>query len=96
MISIGMHLLGSSVLAFLFARRTVFEELGSLRGWRQLSFARLCLILVFADSWLFLTFTGVLLHGVGIELNKSTCSLGIFSCILLYTSSKVLIYFFLG
>lgn len=88
--------LGSSLLAFLFARRSVLEELSTWAGWRQLSLARLCLVLIFADSWLFLASSGILIHGVGLELDAGSCSMAIFTCIILYTTSKALIYLFLS
>ncbi|KAF8314718.1 hypothetical protein DL93DRAFT_2079853 [Clavulina sp. PMI_390] len=40
--------------------------------------------------------TGVLVHGVGLEDSAASCSLAIFSCILLYTTTKLLIYIFLS
>jgi hypothetical protein len=37
-----------------------------------------------------------LISGVGLSLNSSACSAGIFLCIVLYAISKLLIYWFLG
>ncbi|KAF8318465.1 hypothetical protein DL93DRAFT_2095238 [Clavulina sp. PMI_390] len=91
-----VHFLGTAVLAACLSRRVAFEDLNTLRGWRNLSVARLTIILIFADSLAFLMITGVLIHGTGLEESRTTCSLGIFSCIALYTSSKVLIYIFLS
>ncbi|KAG8901599.1 hypothetical protein FRB99_005194 [Tulasnella sp. 403] len=39
--------------------------------------------------------TGVLISGTGLSLSSVTCMLGIYSCIVLYAASKVLIYAFL-
>lgn len=95
-VSALVHFFGTAILAACLTRRAALEDLDTLRGWRTLSLARLTIILIFADSLLFLLLTGVLVHGVGLELSNVSCSLGVFSCIALYTSSKVLIYFFLS
>ena len=66
---------------------------------------------MFIDSWLFL-FTsrshssskfdhnlltgGILIFGVGLELHSSVCSAGIFTCIVFYSTSKLLIYAYLS
>jgi hypothetical protein len=39
---------------------------------------------------------GILVFGVGLQLNGTACAAGIYLCILFYTSSKVLIYLFLS
>ena len=39
---------------------------------------------------------GILVHGTGMELNETVCVLGIVNCIVFYTTSKMLIYIFLG
>ncbi len=86
---------GSAIVAFCLSRRTAYEDLSFRSGWKNLSYARLAIILVFCDSLLFLVLSGILIHGIGLERNITTCSLGIFACIFLYTSSKILIYSFL-
>lgn len=60
-----------------------------------MTWPRLCVLLVFIDSWLFLFSTGILIGGAGMSTNFVNCSLGIFACIILYATSKVLIYCFL-
>jgi hypothetical protein len=42
-------------------------------------------------SWAFVYSSGILILGVGMSFSPATCSLGIFSCIFFYASSKVLI-----
>lgn len=91
-----VHLIGTAVLSVCLARRVALEDLDTWRGWRTLSLARLTIILIFAVSLAFIMVTGLLVHGIGLELSRSSCALGIFSCIVLYTSSKVLIYIFLS
>ncbi|CAE7130809.1 unnamed protein product [Rhizoctonia solani] len=90
-----VHLLGCTVLAFCFARRTTGEAFFSWQTWWNMSWPRLCVLMVFLDSWLFLFSTGILIGGVGMSSNFINCSLGIYACILLYAGSKVLIYCFL-
>ncbi|KAJ7692269.1 hypothetical protein B0H17DRAFT_891306, partial [Mycena rosella] len=53
------------------------------------------ILLVFLDSYLFLFATGILIFGVGLQLNATACAAGIYLCILFYTTSKLLIYSFL-
>ncbi|KDQ61826.1 hypothetical protein JAAARDRAFT_55148 [Jaapia argillacea MUCL 33604] len=90
-----IHFSGVSILSHCISRRISIEHLTSLRGLGQLSWPRLCIILVFLDSWLFLFTSGVLIFGAGMELNTTVCNLGIDVCIAFYASSKVLIYCFL-
>ncbi|KAG8743049.1 hypothetical protein FRC10_000430 [Ceratobasidium sp. 414] len=91
----GMQTLSSVIhlTAFCFARRT--RNLFAWDTWAGMSWPRLCTLLVFADSWLFLFSTGVLIGGAGMSTNFVNCSLGIFACILLYAFSKLMIYCFL-
>jgi hypothetical protein len=95
-VSALVHFFGTAILTGCLTRRVALEDLDTLRGWRALSVARLTIILIFADSLAFLLLTGVLVHGVGLELSNTSCSLAILSCIALYASSKVIIYFFLS
>ncbi|KAJ1305484.1 hypothetical protein OPQ81_000491 [Rhizoctonia solani] len=90
-----IHLFGCTILAFCFARRTTGESLFSWQTWCSMSWPRLCVLLVFLDSWLFLFSTGILINGVGMSSGFIQCALGIYACILLYAGSKVLIYCFL-
>src|ERR1700733_14883597 len=94
-VSALVHFIGTAILASSLTRRVALEDLNTLRGWRTLSIARLTIILIFADSLSFLLLTGILVHGVGLELSNTSCGLGVVSCIALYSSSKVLIYIFL-
>jgi hypothetical protein len=85
-----VHLLGVSILSFCFARRV-----GTLRGLTNLTWPRLCIILLFIDSWLFLFSSGILIFGVGLEFHEAVCSTGVFACIFFYATSKLFVYFFL-
>ncbi|CAE6440531.1 unnamed protein product [Rhizoctonia solani] len=90
-----IHLFGCSILAFCFARRTTGEPFFSWHTWMSMSWPRLCVLLVFLDSWLFLFSTGLLIGGAGMSSSFLNCALGIYACILLYAGSKMLIYSFL-
>jgi len=88
-----VHLLGVSILSFCLAHRV--PSLSSWSAWINLTWGRLCVLLVFFDSWLFIFFTGVLVNGVGLSFSHSTCAIAIYACIGFYGLSKVLIYGFL-
>lgn len=90
-----IHILGCSILACCFARRTENDQFLSRSWWTNLTWARLLVILVFLDSWFFLAFSGILVNGVGLSVSIPVCSLGIFACIFFYAGSKGLIYLFL-
>lgn len=90
-ISSVVHLLGVSVVSHLISRRVLAD--GSLRG---ASWPRLCVLIIFLDSYLFLFTAGVLILGVGMTTSAVACSLGIYLCIVFYGTSKFFIYLFLS
>ncbi|CAE6423763.1 unnamed protein product [Rhizoctonia solani] len=90
-----IHLLGVSVLGYCFARRTSFPDLSWNQVWSTITWPRLCVILVLADSWIFVFLSGVLVLGAGLSKDEMSCSLGIYACIALYVLSKILTYGFL-
>lgn len=49
-----LNLPGVSIMAHCLSRRLASEDLSSLRGWKDLTWPRICVLLVFLDSWLFL------------------------------------------
>ncbi|KAF9266119.1 hypothetical protein L218DRAFT_996892 [Marasmius fiardii PR-910] len=89
-----IHFLGVTVVTHCLSRRLASIDL-SLSGIFELRWARLCLLLVFIDSWAFLFTGGVLIFGVGLEKAHSICNGAILLCIACYATSKVLIYLFL-
>jgi len=91
-LSAMIHFLGVSFLAHCLSRRA---NVGSLSSFFAMSWARICVVLVFVDSWLFLFISGVIIFGVGLEYNLTLCSMAIYLCIACYGSSKLFIYFFL-
>ncbi|KAG8999035.1 hypothetical protein FRB94_006455 [Tulasnella sp. JGI-2019a] len=95
LLSTTVTLVGLTVLTYCFARRSDYEGVWTFRGLRDLPWARLCVMLIFLDSWAFIFCSGLLIHGAGLSADVTHCSLAIFSCIFLYAISKLLIYLFL-
>jgi len=93
-ISAVVHLLGVSVVSHLISRRLLID--GVQCSLRKMSWPRLCVLIVFLDSYLFLFTAGVLILGVGMAASAAACSLGIYLCILFYGTSKIFIYLFLS
>ncbi|KAJ7737774.1 hypothetical protein DFH07DRAFT_944191 [Mycena maculata] len=91
----SVHFLGVTILTFFFSRRLLGEDLNSKQALARLTWARICVLLVFLDSYFFVFSSGLLVFGVGLQKNTTTCAVGICLCISFYTSSKVLIYAFL-
>ncbi|THV07225.1 hypothetical protein K435DRAFT_959830 [Dendrothele bispora CBS 962.96] len=89
-----IHFLGITIVSHCLSRK-LFSERLSWAGIRQLPWPRLCLILVFLDSWLFLISSGILVFGVGLELHYSVCTTAIILCIAFYATTKALVYFYL-
>lgn len=87
-----IHLLGVTVLAHLVSRRTILRGNFTLR---DVSWPWICVLLILVDSWLFIFSSGILILGIGLEKNDSSCSTGILLCIIFYGSSKFFIYVFL-
>ncbi|KAJ6460509.1 hypothetical protein C8R45DRAFT_538904 [Mycena sanguinolenta] len=92
----ALHFLGVTILTFFISRRLLGDGLNSWTAWSRLSWPRLCILLVFVDSYLFLFCTGILIFGVGLQHDATSCATGIVLCVCFYTSSKILIYSFLA
>ncbi|KAJ7111791.1 hypothetical protein C8R44DRAFT_882844 [Mycena epipterygia] len=90
-----LYFLGVTILTLFFSRRLLGEDLSSRQAWSRLTWPRICILLVFLDSYLFLFSTGFLIFGVGLQTNATACAAGILLCVCFYTSSKILIYAFL-
>ncbi|EJD41267.1 hypothetical protein AURDEDRAFT_186622 [Auricularia subglabra TFB-10046 SS5] len=91
-----INVFGVTVTSFCFARRSASVDLLSFSTYRNLSWARACIYLLFIDSWIFLATSWLLINGIGMSRSRVFCGLGIYSCIFAYASSKFLIYLFLG
>ncbi|KAE9402887.1 hypothetical protein BT96DRAFT_990727 [Gymnopus androsaceus JB14] len=100
--SVGMQLLSSltqfigiTILTHCISRRLAGERLSSFSDLVNIPWPRLCLIFVLLDSWLFVFSSGILIFGVGLELNAAVCSVAVDICIAFYATSKILVYFYL-
>ncbi|KIY68012.1 hypothetical protein CYLTODRAFT_443664 [Cylindrobasidium torrendii FP15055 ss-10] len=90
-----IHLFGVSILAHCFSQRLMLERIGSWADLRSIPWPRICLLLIFLDSWCFLCAGGILIFGIGLETKDTICAAGIFICVIFYSTSKLLIYAFL-
>ncbi|KAF8896522.1 hypothetical protein BD779DRAFT_591208 [Infundibulicybe gibba] len=95
-LSLLVHFLGLAVLTYCLSQRLALSTVSPLNGPRQLSWPRLCVILIFLDSWLFMFSSGILIFGVGMETTEGACSAAIALCIAFYATSKIFIYLFLA
>lgn len=93
-ISAAIHLLGVTVVSHLISRRLSVD--GVQISLRRMSWPRLCVLIIFLDSYLFLFTAGILILGVGMATSAAACSLGIYLCIVFYGTSKFFIYLFLS
>ncbi|KAJ6525958.1 hypothetical protein B0H19DRAFT_1275837 [Mycena capillaripes] len=91
----SIHFLGVTILTVFFSRRLLGDGLTTRQAWSRLTWPRICILLVFLDSYLFLFSSAILIFGVGLQMNETACATGIYICVLFYASSKVLIYAFL-
>ncbi|KAJ4470845.1 hypothetical protein J3R30DRAFT_1130562 [Lentinula aciculospora] len=94
-LSFLIYILGVSILAHCLSRRLAAEDWTSWSSIREMTWARVCILLIFLDSWLFLFASGMLTFGVGLESKELVCSLAIYLCVVFYATSKLLIYSFL-
>ena len=93
-ISAAIHLLGVTVVSHLISRRLSVDGVQS--SLRRMSWPRLCVLIIFLDSYLFLFTAGILILGIGMATSAAACSLGIYLCIVFYGTSKFFIYLFLS
>ncbi|KAK0469568.1 uncharacterized protein EV420DRAFT_42586 [Desarmillaria tabescens] len=100
--SVGVQLLsclvfffGVATLTHCLSRRTLTEDLTTWKIVVRIPWPRLCILLIFLDSWLFLFSSGVLTFGVGLETHPTICAVAIYICVFFYSTSKLLVYCFL-
>ncbi|GAW00138.1 hypothetical protein LENED_001635 [Lentinula edodes] len=62
----------------------------------KISCARLFLMLVFASSWLFVFINQLLIFGITLQFNDTTCKAAAHVCAVLYGVSKAFMYLFLA
>ncbi|KAJ7679374.1 hypothetical protein DFH06DRAFT_1166401 [Mycena polygramma] len=95
-LSAFIHFFGVTILTYFLSLRLSAEKLNSREAWARISWARLCILLVFLDSYLFMLSAGLLIFGVGLSRDSMSCGAGILICVAFYATSKVLIYAFLS
>ncbi|KAF9078372.1 hypothetical protein BDP27DRAFT_1412370 [Rhodocollybia butyracea] len=89
-----IYILGASVLSHCISRGLSAEE-WSRSSIRDMPWVRICVLLIFVDSWLFLFTSCILVFGIGLESNQLVCAMGIYICVAFYATSKILVYSFL-
>ncbi|CAE6447757.1 unnamed protein product [Rhizoctonia solani] len=87
-----VYLLGLTIITWCIAHTTQRYPIWRKESWCNIPWPRLCLLLLFMDSWFYLFSTGILLHGAPPQHGVDRCSVGMLACILLYGASKGLIY----
>ncbi|KAG8865432.1 hypothetical protein FRC20_009837, partial [Serendipita sp. 405] len=90
-----LSLVATTAISYCFAQRAYKVDFFSRRGLSSINVTKWLLLLLFLDSWAFVFLSGVLVNGVGLSLNNTTCSMGILACIIFYCVSKLLTYLFL-
>ncbi|KAF9041106.1 hypothetical protein BDZ89DRAFT_1156558 [Hymenopellis radicata] len=90
-----IYFAGISVISHCVSRRLASEQLNSWNRLKQIPWPRLCILLIFLDSWAFLFSSGIITFGVGLSTNAMTCAVAIYICVFFYATSKFLIYCFL-
>ncbi|KAL2061324.1 hypothetical protein VTL71DRAFT_7597 [Oculimacula yallundae] len=88
-ISTALTMLTISILAICFSRRipSPSKELS------KVPLTRWLILIIYADSILFIFVTAILQHGFGLNLNMSTCSAAILLCLVCYMTTKLIYYF---
>ncbi|KAF7329759.1 hypothetical protein MKEN_00239200 [Mycena kentingensis (nom. inval.)] len=94
-LSCFIHFFGVTVITYFIACRLT-GNIFTAKWWERISWPRLCVLLVLVDSYLFILSAGLLIFGIGMQLNHLACAAGIYLCVAFYTTSKILIYLFLS
>ncbi|KAJ8090644.1 hypothetical protein PM082_018201 [Marasmius tenuissimus] len=79
-------MLGCSILSLLLSTRLP----ATISQWQQLTWGKICMILILTDSWLFTFLSGFLFSGVGTYQSPEICSFAQLICGVIYAISKVL------
>ena len=82
-------------MSHFLSQRTTFRGL-TLRGVRNTSWPRICVVLLFINSWNFLIAASVITYGVGMTTSIAACIAGNAICIGFYALSKMFVYLFLA
>lgn len=84
------HLLGVVILTYILSYRITNGPSLKASTW-----PRICILLIFAGSLLFMLSTGILVFGAGHAVSQSMCTLGAWLCMMLYLSTKIFTFIFL-
>ncbi|ESK93166.1 hypothetical protein Moror_1102 [Moniliophthora roreri MCA 2997] len=90
-----IYLCGLSVLSHCLSRRILSVGLNSWKAFTEIPWPRLCIVLVFVDSWFFLFSSALVIFGIGLETSLVVCATAIYLCAVFYCTSKVFVYLFL-
>ncbi|KAJ4481988.1 hypothetical protein J3R30DRAFT_3234324, partial [Lentinula aciculospora] len=85
---------GLTVVTHCFSRSVAATRL--ITGRRSITCARLFMVSVFANSWLFVFINQLLVFGISLEYNDPTCKAAAHLCAVLYGSSKIFMCLFLA
>jgi len=91
-----INLFGLSIIAFAIGHKVSNDDLTSSSGWQSLTWAKYVILGIFVDSWFYLFASGLLVNGIGLELNYAACATAITLCVAFYSTSKMLVYIFLS
>ncbi|KAL0940717.1 uncharacterized protein CTRU02_203480 [Colletotrichum truncatum] len=88
--SVIICLVSISIISAFLAQRSV-----AFKNWRRIPFVVWLVLLVYADSYLFVFVTAILQFALGVNTNIQICDGAILLCLVCYITTKVLIYLFL-
>ncbi|KAJ3970553.1 hypothetical protein EV361DRAFT_275204 [Lentinula raphanica] len=86
--------LGLIIITHCLSRSTV--DLWSMTKRRKLTCARISMVLAFATSWLFVFINQLMIFGISLQHNETSCRAASHLCSVLYGGSKVFFYLFLA
>ncbi|KAG8984992.1 hypothetical protein FRB90_005008 [Tulasnella sp. 427] len=86
---------GLTLVTWAFSHRFMTIPWGNWKRIPDAKVPNIIAVMVFGVSWAFLFSASILVTGAGLALNETTCAMAIYACIILYASSKILIYAFL-
>jgi len=91
-----INLVGLSIIALAIGHKISNDDLTTISGWQSLTWAKYVILGIFVDSWFYLFASGLLVNGIGLELNYTACASAITLCVAFYSTSKMLVYIFLS
>ncbi|KAF1970384.1 hypothetical protein BU23DRAFT_474075, partial [Bimuria novae-zelandiae CBS 107.79] len=89
-ISVILQMITFGLLSICLLRRTQ-----NITSWTNLPLATWLVLIIYADSALFVFVTSIITQGIGINESHGVCKGGILLCLVCYMTTKILIYYFL-